>query len=147
MSGFELIGPILGAVGTIASGAAEKRNQDFIAKQEEMKGKEEFAASQREAQQYRDEAKLAMSRAQALAASSGGGAGSDAPTIVKILSDTAGQGELNAGTATYGGISRRAGLFDSAKGRRAAGKASLMGSALSGFGQVASGLGKAKVFS
>lgn len=146
MSGLELVGTVLGAVGTIAQGAAEKRNQDFIAKQEEMRAKEEFASSQREAQQYRDEAKIAASRAQALAASSGGGAGTDAPTIVKIMSDTAGQGALNSGTALYGGISRRAGLMDSAKGRRAAGRASLMGSVLGGFGQMASGLGKSGAF-
>ncbi|MEN3145687.1 hypothetical protein ABCW43_00070 [Neorhizobium sp. IRAMC:178] len=143
MSGLELVGSLLGAAGTIAAGQAEKKNQDYLAKQEEMRGQEEFAASQREAGQQRKEADLAMSRAQALAASSGGGAGTDAPTIVKIMSDTAGQGELNAGTTMYGGISRRSGLYDSAKGRRAAGKASLMGSVLSGFGQAASGIGKA----
>lgn len=147
MSGFETIAAIAGtaisAAGTIAAGQAEKRNADYVAKQEEMKAQEEFAASQREAQQYKREASLAQSRAQALAAASGGGAGTDAPTIVKIMSDTAGQGQLNAGTALYGGISRRAGLMDSARGRRAAGRASLMGSYLSAFGQTASGLGKA----
>lgn len=147
MSGFETIAAIAGtalsAAGTIAAGQAEKRNADYIAKQEEMRGQEEFAASQREAQQYKREASLAQSRAQALAAASGGGAGTDAPTIVKIMSDTAGQGALNANTAIYGGVSRRAGLMDSARGRRASGRASLMGSYLSAFGQTATGLGKA----
>lgn len=150
MSGFETIAGILGAagtavsaVGTIQAGAAEKRNQDFIAKQEEAKAKEELAASQREAQQSRNEAELAMSRQQALAASSGGGAGFDSPTIVRLMTETAGQGQLNAGTTLYGGQQRAAGLRDSAKGRRASGKASYLGSVMSGFGSAASGLSKA----
>ena len=153
MSGLETIFGILGAAGTAASGAgtlaagaAEKRNQDFIAKQEEMKANEELAASTREAQQKREEAAFALSRQQALAASSGGGAGADAPTIVKLMADTAGQGELNAGTAIYGGQQRAAGLMDSAKGRRASGRASFLGSQLSAFGQGATGLSKLKGF-
>lgn len=150
MSGFELIGPLLGglgtaasAVGTVAAGAAERDNQNFIAKQEEMKAKEEFAASQRDAQQARREATIAQSRQQALAAASGGGAGSDAPTIVKLMSDVAGQGELNAGSAIYGGQQRAAGLRDSASARRRSGKASFLGSVLGGFGQAAGGAYKA----
>ncbi|TCL70652.1 hypothetical protein [Rhizobium sp. BK251] len=136
-------GTALTAAGTLAAGKAEKTNQDYIAKQEDQKANEEMAAAQREAQQNRKEAIFANSRAQALAASSGGGAGSDAPTIVKLMSDTAGQGELNAGTTLYGGVQRAAGLRDSAKGRRAAGRASYLGSQLGAFGQVASGVGKA----
>lgn len=146
MSGLELIGLIgtgLSAAGTIAAGKAEQENQNFVAKQEEMKAKEEFAASQRDAQQARREANLAQSRQQALAAASGGGAGSDAPTIVKLMSDVAGQGELNAGSAIYGGQQRAAGLNDSAKARRRSGKASFLGSVLGGFGQMAGGAYKA----
>jgi len=136
------IGTLVSAAGTVAAGAAEKRNADYVAKQEEMKANEEMAAAGREATQQKTEADLAASRAQALAASSGGGAGSDAPTIVKLMGDIAGQGELNAGTTLYGGQSRAAGLRDSARGRRAAGKASFLGSIASGFGQAASGLAK-----
>ncbi|MGO7542209.1 hypothetical protein ACC680_26915 [Rhizobium ruizarguesonis] len=157
MSGFETIAGILSAAGTVAgvagsvaqakgtraAGEAEKRNQDYLATQDEMKAKEETAAAQREAQQSRSEATLANSRAQALAASSGGGAGTDAPTIVKLMTDIAGQGELNAGTLIYGGRERAAGLIDSAKGRRAAGNASLLGSRYAAFGQLATGVGGA----
>ncbi|MBX5148065.1 virion core protein, T7 gp14 family [Rhizobium lentis] len=157
MSGFETIAGILSAAGTVAGVAgsvaqakgtreaaeAEKRNQDYLAAQDEMKAKEEMAASQREAQQSRAEATLANSRAQALAASSGGGAGSDAPTIVRLMSDVAGQGELNAGTTLYGGQERAAGLFDNARGRRAAGRATVLGSKYAAFGQLASGFGGA----
>lgn len=140
MSGLELIGALVGAAGTVASGVAEKNASDFEAKQLEMKAMEEQAASQREAAQNTKEAELAMSRQQALAASSGGGAGADAPTIIKLMSDVAGQGELNQQSTLYGGQQRSAGLLDQAKGRRMSGKASLMGSVRSGFGQAAKGI-------
>lgn len=143
MAALTAIAGIVSAVGTIAAGKAEQNNQNYLAKQEDMKAKEEMASSQREAQQNLNEAELANSRAQALAASSGGGAGAEAPTIVKLMSDTAGQGTLNANTTLYGGMERAAGLRDSAKGRRAAGKASFLGSVLGGFGQAAGGFSKA----
>lgn len=137
MSGFELIGGLLSAGATVAGGIAEKNSADFEADQLKRKGQEEFAASQRDAEQARKEATLANSRAQALAAASGGGAGTDAPTIIRLLQDTAGQGEYNAQTQLYGGKSRQAGLLDQAAGRRASGRASFLGSTLSGFGQAA----------
>lgn len=140
MSGFELIGALVTAGATVAGGVAEKNASDFEAEQLDMKAKEEVAASQREAEQSTKEAELAMSRQQALAASSGGGAGSDAPTIVKLMSDVAGQGELNQQSTLYGGQQRAAGLIDQAKGRRASGKASLLGSSLAAFGQAAKGI-------
>jgi CRISPR/Cas system CSM-associated protein Csm5 (group 7 of RAMP superfamily) len=143
MAALTAIAGIVSAVGTIAAGKAEQNNQNYVAKQEDMKAKEEMASSQREAQQNLNEADLANSRAQALAASSGGGAGAEAPTIVKLMSDTAGQGTLNANTTLYGGMERASGLRDSAKGRRAAGKASFLGSVLGGFGQAAGGFSKA----
>jgi hypothetical protein len=150
MSGFEIIGPMLAlagtatsAIGTVAAGAAEKRNQDFMAVQEDMRAKEETAAAQRDAIAKRREGAIINSRAQALAAASGAGAGTDAPSIVKIMGRTAGEAEYNAGTAMYGGYSRAAGLRDSAKGRRAAGKASLLGGVLGGFGSLASGTARA----
>lgn len=140
MSGFELISALsagMSALGGISAGAAEKTNADFEAQQLDMKAKEETAAAQRDAIAKRREGAILNSRAQAVAAASGGGAGTDAPTIVKLMSDTAGEAEYNAGASMYGGYSRAAGLRDSAKGRRAAGKASLLGSVLSGFGGAA----------
>lgn len=140
MSGLELIGALVSAGATVAGGVAEKRSSDFEADQLDAKAKEEAAASQREAAEATKEADVAMSRQQALAASSGGGAGSDAPTIVKLMSDVAGQGELNKQSILYGGQQRAAGLIDQAKGRRASGRASLMGSTLGAFGQAAKGV-------
>lgn len=141
MSGFELIGALVSAAGTVASGVAEKNASEFEAQQLDMKANEENAAAQREAAQATKEADIAMSRQQALAASSGAGAGSDAPTIIKLMSDVAGQGELNQQSILYGGQQRASGLIDQAKGRRMSGKASLLGSAFGAFGQAAKGFG------
>lgn len=149
MSGFELLGvlgSVLSGAGTIAAGAAEKQSADFEAAQMDMKAREEVAASQRDAIAKRKEGEILNSRAQALAAASGGGAGTDAPTIVKLMGQTAGEADYNAQTAMYGGYSRAAGLRDSAKARRMSGNASLLGSVLGGFGSTAGGLAKSGVF-
>lgn len=143
MAALAAIGSLVGAVGTIAAGKAAKKDQDFQAVQLDQKANEERASATRVAAQSRNEAALVDSRAQALAASSGGGAGTDAPTIVKLMSGIAGQGELNAQTNLYTGFSRGAGLNDQASAARRSGKASLLGSYLNAFGQAAGGLGKA----
>ena len=143
MAALPLIGTIIGAtgtaasaIGTVAAGAAAKKDSDFQAVQLDAKAKEEKASAQREAAQSTEQATLANSRAQALAAASGGGAGTDAPTIVKLMSDTAGQGQLNADTQLYTGYSRAAGLTDQAAAARRSGKASLLGSFGDAFGDV-----------
>lgn len=143
MSGLELIGLLgtaISGVGTIAAGAAQKNAADYEAQQMDMKAKEEVAASQRDALQKKHEGAILNSRAQAVAAASGAGAGTDAPTIVKLMGDTAGTAQYNADSALYGGFSRAAGLKDAAKGKRAEGNASLLGSVFSGFGGMAKGI-------
>lgn len=152
MAALPLIGPLIGAMsssaiapaitagGTLLSGVAGAAAANNEAKQMEAKGKEEFAASQREAQEKRREAALVQSRQQAVAAASGAGAGMDAPTIVKLMTDTAGQGEFNAQTVRYGGENRRNALFAAASNRRASGRASLLGSVFSSFGTLAKGM-------
>jgi hypothetical protein len=148
MSGFELIGAALsglgtvaGVAGTLAAGKAEEQSAEFEAQQMQVKAAEETAAAQRDAQQKRREGALVQSRQQALAAASGAGAGFDAPTIVKMMMDTAGEAEYNAQTAMYGGTSRATGLMDAARARRASGRASYLGSQLGAFGQAAGGFG------
>lgn len=137
------LGTLVSAGGTIASGVAAKNAADYEAKQMEIKAAEERAAAQREAQVKRREGQLVMSRQQALAAASGAGAGADAPTIIRLMTDTARDAEYNAQTVRYGGESRAVGLMDSARGRRASGRASLLGSTIGAFGQAAGGLAKA----
>jgi len=139
MSGLELIGALVSGVGTIASGVAANRAAQQDALNMEAQGKEEIAASQRDALTKRREAALVNSRAQAIAAASGGGAGEDAPTIVKLMSQTAGEGEYNAQSMLFGGKSRQQGMIQGAKSRRAEGKASLLGSVFGGFGTMAKG--------
>jgi hypothetical protein len=135
------IGTGLSVAGTLSAGNAANAQAKQDALNMEAQGKEELAASQREAFQKRREGALINSRAQALAAAGGGGA--DDPTIVRLMTQTAKDAETNAGSVMYGGQSRRRGLYDSAKARRTEGKASLLGSIYGGFGQAASGLGKA----
>jgi len=134
------VGAVVSGVAAIGQGVAANNAAKFEAQQMEMRAKEETAAAQREADAKRREGALLNSRQQAIAAASGGGAGTDAPTIVKLMADTAGQAEYNAQSSMYGGLSRAAGLRDQAKARRAEGKASLLGSVFAGFGKTASGL-------
>lgn len=136
MSGLETIALLsagLSAGGTIAAGVAADNDAQFQAQQEEARGKEEFAAAQRDAMMKRREGQAIMSRQQALAAASG--AGVNTPTIIKLMTDTAQESDYNARTAMYGGESRRAGLFDQARATRRSGRASLLGSFASAFGQ------------
>jgi len=138
MSGLELVAAAIGAAGSIASGIAQKNAADYQAQQQEAQGKEEFAASQRDAVAKRREAQLLQSRQQALAAASG--ANATDPTIVRLMTTTAGQGEYNAQTALYTGEQRKIGLFDAAKATRMSGNASLLGSFFEGAGTLAKGV-------
>ncbi len=142
MAQLALIGSFVSAFGTVASGVAANRQAQQDALNMTAQGKEEFAASQREATAKRREGELVNSRAQALAAASGAGAGTDAPTIVKLMSGTAGEAEFNAQTALYGGKSRQLGLKQGALARRAEGRSSLLGSIVTGFGTAAKAAGQ-----
>jgi hypothetical protein len=143
MSGLEVIGAVISGLGSVVGGIAANNAAAFEADQLEQKAKEERAASQRDALEKRKEAAFVQSRQQALAAASGGGASTDAPTIMKLMASTAGQGEYNAQAALYGGENRARGLMDEAKGRRMSGQASLLGGVFGGFGSMASGFGRA----
>lgn len=123
-------------LGGVVSGLSENAAAQSEAKQLEAKGKEEYAAAQREAIAKTKEGDLASSRLQALAAASGGGA--DTPTVVNLMSGILSDAKYNAATVRYGGEQRRAGLFDAASNRRKSGQASLLGSVLGGLGSAAS---------
>ncbi len=137
------IGAAVSAFGTLASGVAANRAAQQDALNAEAAGMEERAAGQREAEQKRREGQLVLSRQQALAAASGAGAGADAPTLVKIMTDTAQAAELNAQQSLFVGEQRQRGYNQQARARRAEGRASLLGGVLGGFGQAASGIGDA----
>jgi hypothetical protein len=144
MASLSLISGLVGAAGTVLGGIAENRRAQSEAEQMEARGKEEFAASQREAIDKRKEGELANSRVQALAAASGAGASN--ATITKLMTGIAGEADYNARTATFGGESRKRGLFDQASARRRSGRASLLGSVFGGFGQGLNAYSKSRGF-
>jgi len=133
LSGLEMIGGLIGAAGTLASGIAANNQAKSEALAMEAQGREEFAASQRDAEVKKREGRIAMSRQQAVAAASGGGA--DDASIIKLMTRTASESDFNARTVMYGGEQRKRGLFDSAKNRRTSGQASLLGSVFAATGQ------------
>ena len=115
MSGFEILGlagAALSGIGSIAGGIAASNASEAQAKAAERQASEERAASQREAVQRSKEARLVMSRQQAVAGASG--AGATDPTVLKLMGDVAGQGYNNSQAALYEGESRGRALEDQA---------------------------------
>ncbi len=143
MSGLEvialgaLVGGVASAGATIYAGNETRKASNAAAKRAETAGQAEFAASQREAQERKLEGALIESRQQAGAAASGGGAGSDAPTIVKIMTETRKRVDYGVASTMAGGRNRKQGYIDRAEATRASGNASFLGSILTGVGQVA----------
>jgi len=107
------------------AGAAADQAAQYRAAQLEQQAGQERAASQRKSIEARRRSALAMSRAQALAASSGAGALD--PTVLKIMSGITGEGELEARTELYQGEERAIGQeagaaasrYEGAQARRA----------------------------
>jgi hypothetical protein len=137
---FGLLGTVVSAMGTIAQGKAAEAAAEFEAKQLEMRGKEERAASQREALEKKREGDLVQSRFQASAAASGAGAGSMDPTIAQLSSDIAGQSKYGQLMERYVGEERKRGLDTQAKAREMEGEAARKGSMFSAFGTIVGGL-------
>jgi len=145
MSGIETLA-ILGiaaagatAAATIYAGNETRKASYEAAKRDETTGMAEFAAAQREAGERRLEGELILSRQQAAAAASGAGAGNDAPTIVRLMTETSKRAQYGVESTMYGGRARRQGYFDNAQARRQTGDASFLGSILTGVGQFAEG--------
>lgn len=136
-----LAGTAVTAGATIYSGMQQQQMAEEIARQEELAGKNEFAAAQREADERRMAGALLMSRQQAIAAASGAGAGSDAPTIMKILGDTAARTQYGVDTSMYQGEQRRDDLNRSARNRRITGQYNFFGSIARAAGYGLGGVG------
>lgn len=143
-----LAGTAVTAGATIYNGMQQQQMADEIAKQEELAGKNEFASSIHDAEERRLEGALVMSRQQAIAAASGAGSGSDAPTIMKILGDTAKRTQVGVESSIYQGAQRRDDYTRSARNRRITGQNNFFGSiakaagyGLGGFGDWASSQG------
>jgi len=145
MSGLEILAIAgiaaagVGAAATIYGGMETKRAADEAAKRDVTAGQAEFASSQRDAQERKLEGQLIMSRQQAAAAASGAGASGDAPTIVRLMTETAKRSQYGVDSVMYGGRARRQGYIDTAQARRETGNANFIGSILTGVGQFAEG--------
>lgn len=131
----------ISAAGSIYAGQKSQEAAYLAARQAEEQGREEFAASQREAFERSLEAKLTMSRQQAIAAASGGGSGADAPSIVRLQERTAERGQYGEDSARYGGESRRRSSFREAEARRRTGDNNFVGSLFTAGGTLAGGIG------
>lgn len=125
-----IAGTLVSALGTIAAGSAaadagarQQQAMEFRAKQEEQQAQESRAVAQRQALEKRREGTLLLSKLQARAAASGGGAAD--PTILGIASDISGRSEYDALFDMYKGENRARGLEDSAVASRMSGAAAL----------------------
>lgn len=132
---------VIGAGSAIYSGSVQQDMANQAADQEERAGKNEFAAAQRVAQQRRLEGELILSRQQAAAAASGAGSASDAPTIAKIMSETAGRIEYGVDSEIYAGQQRMDDYNASARSRRQTGQYNFLGGILRGIGRGLEGVG------
>lgn len=114
-----LASAVLSVVGQLQGGKQAQADADYQAAQLEQNAGQQRAAAQREAAEQRRQARLATSRAQAVA----GGGGGD-PSVVRTIADISGEGEYRALTSIYEGEERARGMEDSAKAKRAMGKQS-----------------------
>ena len=133
-----IAGTAVTAAGTIAAGKNAEASAKFEAQQMEAKGKEEQAASQREADEYRRRKNLALSKLQSNSAASGFTATD--PTALALADEISKYGTFQEQMANYGGASRRAGLEDQAAGRIMEGKAARRGSMYSAAGTILGGV-------
>lgn len=108
----------------------------------EVSGRADFAGAQRDAQERRLQGALTLSQQQAAAAASGGGSGSDAPTIVRLMTETAERTEYGAQSAMYRGQESKNLADQSAANLRATKpgqSSSFVGSLIQGLGQLMGG--------
>lgn len=114
--GLAVAGSLLGAGGTILASNAQAKEYGIEASQLDAQAGNEQASAQRRAIEERRQARLASSRAQALAAASGGGA--DDPSVVNAMAGLEEEGSYRALTALYGGDTAAQQLHDEAAARR-----------------------------
>lgn len=133
---------VYSAYQTVEQGKAQKAEYDRQANVDELMGKNEYAAAQREAEQKRLEGELVMSRQRAIAAASGGGGAASDPTIVQIMGETANRSQANSDAVLYAGEGARDSYNSSASARRASGANNFLGSVLTAAGTLAGGIGK-----
>jgi hypothetical protein len=127
---FQLAATAVAVVGTLVAanaaagqarseGAAQQQMGQFQAKQLRQRAGQERAVSQRQAVEENRRARLARSKALAIAGASGGGTGG---TVDDILADLTAEGRMNADAALYEGEESARGLETQANASIAEGK-------------------------
>lgn len=134
-----LAGTAVSAMGTIAAGNAQAAGLRYQAEVARRKSVQEEAAGQRSALEASRKAEVAGSRAQAVAAASGGGA-SDM-TVVDNAKDLAGRGAYQAGLAQWQGDIRGWDYKTDAAAKEASASAAQSGAKMSAFGTILGGAG------
>jgi hypothetical protein len=132
-----IAGTVVSAIGTIAAGKAQARAAEYEAVQLDIKGKEERAVAQREAMEKKRETDLALSRHQAVTATSG--LGTTDPTVTDQLGEIAEYGTYRQQLTRYGGDSRARDLDYQARATRMAGKNQMRGAMYSAAGTILGG--------
>lgn len=110
----------IGAVGTLYEGQVANQSAQFEARQLQEKAAQEEALAGQEAAAKRREARLANSRNLAVAAAGGGSAGD--PTVIQLMGDVEAEGQMNALTEMYKGLTRKADLLTQASVTRTQGR-------------------------
>ena len=137
MAALAIIGGIISAVGSIAQGVAANNAAKAQAQAMEIRADEERAVGQREAIRRAKEAKLVLSRQQAVAAASGGGTGD--PTIVNLMSGVAQEGAYQSGVANWKGETSGQNYDYQADIRRMEGRNALIGGFIGGASSIFNG--------
>lgn len=129
--GLAVGGTLLSAYGQIqqgqaadAMGKANQQSAEFSAKQMEINAGQERASAQRKMLEEGRKKNMALSRAQAVAAASGGGTLD--PSIVDIMGDLEAEGEYNKRAALFEGEQRAQDLESGAMVQRYQGSMSRM---------------------
>lgn len=130
----EMAGPagtalsVLGAIGqgnaAMAQGEAANRLAKYQAAQLKQNAGQVRAVGQREGEAALRESLLLQSRAQAVAAASGGGALD--PTVLKLIGGVAAEGQTAADTERYNAETQAQGLLAEANATRYSGKIAMM---------------------
>lgn len=148
MSGIEIAalaaavgGSVASGLGQMQAGRAANVSAKFQAAQAQQQAGQERAAAQRVAIEERRKADLALSRGQAVLASSGGGALD--PTAMRLMGGIAQQGEYNALSALFQGEEAARGLELGAAAKRMEGKQAKRAGMIGGISTIASGIGQA----
>jgi len=128
----------IAAYGTLAAGKSAQQAANYEAAQLDVKAKEEQAASQREAFEYKRRKDMALSELQNKGAASGFSATD--PTSLALADEISKYGTMQEQMAMYGGESRRTGIEAQAYGRRMEGAAARQGAAYSAAGTILGGI-------